>query len=99
MAHKTKTHPTECGRLLVTDNFFTRHKMDNNLLKLIDREERMLGNIRINIVHKVNRPNSNMIFQLIIWFSYRLSPMKISVVNVVYMHHVIVTTFRLRYHY
>ena len=56
MAHQTKSHPMECGRLFVTDNFYTRHALGKQLLRLTDGEARLLGTVRMNVVDAVNRP-------------------------------------------
>lgn len=56
MGHQTKTNISEYGRLFVTDNFYTRHTLDNKLLnQMTYGEKMMLGTIRMNIVDSVNR--------------------------------------------
>lgn len=60
MVHQTKTHTSDCGRLLVTGNLYKRHKMDKQLLKLTEGGggwARMLGTASMNIVDAVNRPD------------------------------------------
>lgn len=56
MVNQTKTHPAEGGWFFVTDNFYTRHTLAKQILKLTDGEARMFGTVTMNIVDAVNRP-------------------------------------------
>ncbi|KAK1941087.1 hypothetical protein P3T76_007793 [Phytophthora citrophthora] len=53
--HMTKTHPAPNGhRLLVSDNFYTRHNLAKTLLTFTDGEMRLLGTVRIPLQGKWN---------------------------------------------
>ncbi|KAK1946029.1 hypothetical protein P3T76_003077 [Phytophthora citrophthora] len=53
--YMTKTHPAPNGhRLLVSDNFYTRHNLAKTLLAFTDGEMRLLGNVCIYLQGKWN---------------------------------------------
>ncbi|KAE9041166.1 hypothetical protein PR003_g12877 [Phytophthora rubi] len=53
--HLTKRHPAPDGhRLLVCDNFYTRHNLAKTLMVFTDGEMRMLGTVRISLQGKWN---------------------------------------------
>ncbi|KAF1791585.1 PiggyBac transposable element-derived protein [Phytophthora cactorum] len=55
--HQTRAlrSPTD-HRLVVSDNFYTRHTFAQALLKLTDGEMHLLGTVRMNLVDKWNKP-------------------------------------------
>uniref|UniRef100_H3GEE4 PiggyBac transposable element-derived protein domain-containing protein n=1 Tax=Phytophthora ramorum TaxID=164328 RepID=H3GEE4_PHYRM len=53
--HLTKQYPAQDGhRLLVCDNFYTRHNLAKTLMAFTDGEMRMLGTVRISLQGKWN---------------------------------------------
>ncbi|ETM97605.1 hypothetical protein PPTG_20034 [Phytophthora nicotianae INRA-310] len=56
MGHQTRRISSSTGRrLMVSDNFYTRHLLARALLKFTDGEARLLGTVRLNLVDKWNR--------------------------------------------
>ncbi|RLN93793.1 hypothetical protein BBJ28_00025481 [Nothophytophthora sp. Chile5] len=56
MGHQTKLFQSRDGRrLMVSDNFYTRHLLAKALLKFTDGEVRTLGTVRLNLVDKWNK--------------------------------------------
>ncbi|KUF95983.1 Bifunctional epoxide hydrolase 2 [Phytophthora nicotianae] len=55
--HQTQSFRSPTGhRLVVSDNFYTRHTFAQALLKFTDGEMHLLGTVRINLVDKWNKP-------------------------------------------
>lgn len=56
MTHQTRMVPSPNGRLVVTDNLYSRHVLPKKLELLSDNEGVSLGTVRMNNVDGVNRP-------------------------------------------
>ena len=57
LALQTKIYKYGNGSIDVTDNFYTRHKLAQQLIKVTDGEMKMIGTVRLNLVDGVNRVN------------------------------------------
>jgi hypothetical protein len=55
IAHQTQLHPAQSGRrLVVSDNFYTRHDLVKAILEMTDGETRMLGTVRQDWIGRLN---------------------------------------------
>ena len=56
LAHQRKLHKDPSGeRLVVMDNFYTRHPLARQLARVTDGEMKILGTVRLNNIDKMNR--------------------------------------------
>lgn len=56
IAHQTQLYPAESGRrLVISDNFYTRHDLAKAILAMTDGEVRMLGTARLDWAGRLNR--------------------------------------------
>ncbi|EGZ23243.1 hypothetical protein PHYSODRAFT_487456, partial [Phytophthora sojae] len=68
IAHQTKLFPAPSQRrLLVCDNFYTRHDLANAVLALTNGEVRMLGTIRRDWVGRLNKAAVRLSMSLLTW--------------------------------
>ena len=66
MGHSHNMASAQKGqRLVVTDNFYTRHHLANALLQFTDGDVRILGTVRMNYVDSVNNGNVKKAVQLL----------------------------------
>lgn len=57
IAHQTQPSPQRTGRLLVTDNFYTRHLLAKQIQQLTDNEVNLLGTVRFNNIDSLKSKN------------------------------------------
>lgn len=57
MAHVTQPSPYPQGLMVVTDNFYTRHVLGEQVKRLSDEEVVMLGTVRFNNIDGINWPS------------------------------------------
>ena len=63
MAHQEKLHPDSIGsghRLFVTDNFYTSHKIGQELKEQTDIKSMLLGTMKITNMNTVDRETVNL---------------------------------------
>ena len=65
IGYQTLMHPCQNqGRLVVMDNFYTRHVLAEQLKRLTDNEFRVIGTVRFNNIDAINRPAVKKLWRL-----------------------------------